>query len=154
MTTLLMAAFLIFGTIAYFKLPVHDLILERLPVTAILAFCSIGFALAFLVAVGDYVTPSMVGGLDGTMIGMVIASQFGLVGNWPLGAAISVTLMLAVPLVEVPTAPSSMAQRLVGPTRTQLMGSFSGAVAVVPATSRSKLACTPATARITRLPTL
>ncbi|MFO1055535.1 MAG: ABC transporter permease subunit [Dongiaceae bacterium] len=60
---------------------------------------AIGFALAFLVAVGDYVTPSMVGGLDGTMIGMVIASQFGLVGNWPLGAAISVTLMLAVTIV-------------------------------------------------------
>jgi spermidine/putrescine transport system permease protein len=48
---------------------------------------AIGIALAFLMAVGDYVTPSMVGGLNGTMLGMVIASQFGMAGNWPLGAA-------------------------------------------------------------------
>jgi hypothetical protein len=52
---------------------------------------ALGFSLAFLVAVGDYVTPSMVGGLDGTMLGMVIASQFGLAANWPLGAAMAVT---------------------------------------------------------------
>jgi spermidine/putrescine transport system permease protein len=38
----------------------------------------------------------MVGGLDGTMLGMIIASQFGLVGNWPLGAAMAVTLLLVV----------------------------------------------------------
>ncbi len=60
---------------------------------------AIGFALAFLLAVGDYITPSMVGGLDGTMLGMVIASQFGMAGNWPLGAAQSVVLIAAVSLV-------------------------------------------------------
>jgi len=60
---------------------------------------AIGFALAFLLAVGDYITPSMVGGLDGTMLGMVIASQFGMAGNWPLGAAQSVVLIGAVSLV-------------------------------------------------------
>jgi spermidine/putrescine transport system permease protein len=59
----------------------------------------IGFALAFLLAVGDYITPSMVGGLDGTMLGMVIASQFGMAGNWPLGAAQSVVLIVAVSIV-------------------------------------------------------
>jgi len=57
---------------------------------------AIGFALAFLIAVADYVTPSMVGGLDGTMVGMVIASQFGLAGNWPLGAAMAITLLFFV----------------------------------------------------------
>lgn len=57
---------------------------------------AIGFALAFLLAVGDYITPSMVGGLDGTMLGMVIASQFGMAGNWPLGAAQAVVLIIAV----------------------------------------------------------
>jgi spermidine/putrescine transport system permease protein len=60
---------------------------------------AIGFALAFLLAVGDYITPSMVGGLDGTMLGMVIASQFGMAGNWPLGAAQSVVLIVAVGIV-------------------------------------------------------
>ena len=57
---------------------------------------AIGMALAFLMAVGDYVTPSMVGGLDGTMLGTVIASQFGIAGNWPYGAALAVVLLVAV----------------------------------------------------------
>lgn len=60
---------------------------------------AIGFALAFLLAVGDYVTPSMVGGLDGTILGMEIASQSGMAGNWPLGAAQAVVLIIAVGLV-------------------------------------------------------
>jgi spermidine/putrescine transport system permease protein len=60
---------------------------------------AIGFALAFLLAVGDYVTPAMVGGLDGTMIGVVIASQFGLAGNWPLGSAIAMLVVIAVAAV-------------------------------------------------------
>jgi spermidine/putrescine transport system permease protein len=60
---------------------------------------AIGFSLAFLLAVGDYVSPSMVGGLNGTMMGMVIASQFGMAGNWPLGAAQAIVLMLAVAVV-------------------------------------------------------
>ncbi|WP_322093877.1 ABC transporter permease subunit [Paraburkholderia bannensis] len=60
---------------------------------------AIGVALSFLMAVGDYVTPSMVGGLDGTMLGMVISSQFGIAGDWPYGAALSVLLLLAVTIV-------------------------------------------------------
>lgn len=65
---------------------------------------ALGFSLAFLVAVGDYVTPSMVGGLDGTMLGMVIASQFGLAANWPLGAAMAITLMIVVIAILVVVA--------------------------------------------------
>lgn len=60
---------------------------------------AIGFSLAFLTTVGDYVTPSMVGGIDGTMIGTVIASQFGIANNWPYGSAIAVCLMLSVGVV-------------------------------------------------------
>jgi spermidine/putrescine transport system permease protein len=56
----------------------------------------VGAALAFLIAVGDYVTPAMVGGLDGTTIGMLISSQFGVAGNWPFGAAIAMLLILSV----------------------------------------------------------
>lgn len=65
----------------------------------------IGVALAFLLAVGDYVTPSMVGGLDGTMLGMVIASQFGLAGNWPYGAALALMLVVVIALLLVLTLP-------------------------------------------------
>lgn len=57
---------------------------------------AIGMALAFLLAVGDYVTPTMVGGLNGTMFGVVIASQFGGAGNWPYGATLAILLLLAV----------------------------------------------------------
>ncbi|GAB4064122.1 ABC transporter permease subunit [Ancylobacter sonchi] len=60
---------------------------------------AIGFSLAFLMTVGDYITPSMVGGIDGTMIGMVIASQFGIANNWPYGSAIAVCLMVSVGVV-------------------------------------------------------
>ncbi|WP_102959429.1 ABC transporter permease subunit [Mangrovicella endophytica] len=60
---------------------------------------AIGFALAFLVTVGDYVTPSMIGGIDGTTIGMVIASQFGMSNNWPYGSALAVVLILSVAVI-------------------------------------------------------
>ena len=60
---------------------------------------AIGFALAFLLAVADYITPSMVGGMDGTMLGSVIASQFGLAGNWPLGAAMAISLLVFVVII-------------------------------------------------------
>ena len=57
---------------------------------------AIGMALAFLMAVGDFVTPAMVGGLQGTMLGMVIASQFGMAANWPLGSAMAVYILFLV----------------------------------------------------------
>lgn len=57
---------------------------------------AIGFTLAFVLSVGDYLSPSLVGGLDGTMIGSVIVSQFGVANNWPLGAALAVVLLVAV----------------------------------------------------------
>jgi spermidine/putrescine transport system permease protein len=62
---------------------------------------AIGFMLAFLLCVGDYITPALVGGLDGTMLGMVIASQFGLAGNWPYGAALALILMIFVSVILV-----------------------------------------------------
>jgi ABC-type spermidine/putrescine transport system permease subunit II len=57
---------------------------------------AIGIALAFLAAMGDYVTPSMVGGINGTTLGMVISSEFGFAGNWPLGAAMAVYILVIV----------------------------------------------------------
>jgi spermidine/putrescine transport system permease protein len=47
------------------------------------------FGLTFIIAGGDYVTPQLVGGTSGTMIGRTIASTFGTAFNWPLGAALS-----------------------------------------------------------------
>jgi spermidine/putrescine transport system permease protein len=49
--------------------------------------------------VGDYVTPRLVGGTEGLMIANAIQAQFGKASNWPLGAALSITTMIAVSLV-------------------------------------------------------
>jgi spermidine/putrescine transport system permease protein len=60
------------------------------------------FAATFLLAAGDYVTPTLVGGKM-TMIGNLIAPQFGQWFNWPLGAAMSF-VMLAMALVVLALA--------------------------------------------------
>lgn len=55
------------------------------------------FAFSFLLAAGDFVTPALVGGTQGVMIGNVIADQFrGIGADWPLGAALSFVTMAAV----------------------------------------------------------
>lgn len=55
---------------------------------------AIGFAIGFVLAFGDYVTPQMVGGVEGTMLGSIVIQQFGTANNWPYGAAIAVSIML------------------------------------------------------------
>jgi spermidine/putrescine transport system permease protein len=52
--------------------------------------------LIFVPTTGDYVTPALVGGSDGIMIANIIEVQFTKIGNWPLGAALAITSMLAV----------------------------------------------------------
>ena len=53
-----------------------------------------GFSFVFLMVAGDYVTPLLVGGKL-TMIGNLIAPQFGAQFNWPLGAAMSIVMLVA-----------------------------------------------------------
>ncbi|MDB6082791.1 MAG: spermidine/putrescine transporter [Gammaproteobacteria bacterium] len=57
--------------------------------------------LVFIPTVGDYVTPALVGGISGTMIGNVIQGQFGRANNWPMGAALSVMTMIVVTVVAL-----------------------------------------------------
>jgi len=52
-----------------------------------------GFSFSFLITVGDYVTPLLVGGRQ-TMLGNMIAPQFGAQFNWPLGAAMSIVMLV------------------------------------------------------------
>ena len=56
----------------------------------------IGASFTFVLALGDFVTPQMVGGPTGLTFGRVVYSQFGLAYNWPFGSALAVILMLAV----------------------------------------------------------
>ena len=57
--------------------------------------------LIFIPTVGDYVTPSLVGGSDGYMIANVIQFQFSRGSNWPSGAAISLTSMTIVAVLVI-----------------------------------------------------
>jgi spermidine/putrescine transport system permease protein len=52
--------------------------------------------LVFIPTVGDYVTPKLVGGPNGLMIGSVIQVAFGRLNDWPLGSAIAVVSMVTV----------------------------------------------------------
>ena len=55
---------------------------------------SAGSSLVFVPSLGAYVTPRMLGGGKQMMIGNLIDMQFGQGKNWPLGAALSLTLLV------------------------------------------------------------
>ena len=56
----------------------------------------IGVFLVFIPALSSYVIPRVLGGGKNLMIGNLIELQFGQGRNWPLGAALSVTLVVIV----------------------------------------------------------
>lgn len=55
-----------------------------------------GSILVFIPSLGAYVTPSVLGGGKNLMLGNLIELQFGPGRNWPLGSALSITLMVIV----------------------------------------------------------
>lgn len=55
-----------------------------------------GAILVFIPAIGSFVTPDLMGGTRGLMIGNLIQSQFRGRGNIPLGSAISMVLLVVV----------------------------------------------------------
>lgn len=55
-----------------------------------------GSILVFIPSLGAYVTPRVLGGGKNMMLGNLIELQFGQGRNWPLGSAISITLMAIV----------------------------------------------------------
>ena len=71
--------------------------------TVIVPRCRAGivtaFSFAFLITAGDYITPLLVGGKQ-TLIGNLIAPQFGMQFNWPLGSAMSF-VMLAISVATI-----------------------------------------------------
>ncbi len=50
----------------------------------------------FVLAIGDFLTPQMVGGTSGFTFSRIIYSQFGAAFNWPFGAALSLILAAVV----------------------------------------------------------
>lgn len=60
-----------------------------------------GSILVFIPSLGAYVIPRVLGGGKNMMLGNLIEMQFGAGRNWPLGAAMSITLMILVTLALV-----------------------------------------------------
>src|SRR5256884_1804540 len=53
-----------------------------------------GATFAFVLSLGDFLAPLLVGGPSGTMIANLVQSLFGAAYDWPLGAAISVFILV------------------------------------------------------------
>ncbi len=55
-----------------------------------------GATFAFVLSLGDFLAPLLLGGSSGIMISNIVVSLFGAAYNWPLGAAISLCMLLLV----------------------------------------------------------
>jgi len=55
-----------------------------------------GATFAFVLSLGDFLAPLLLGGPSGIMISNIVVSLFGAAYNWPLGAAISLIMLLLV----------------------------------------------------------
>ncbi len=55
-----------------------------------------GFTFTFGLSIGDFISPILVGGPYSNMIANVVATQFGMAMNWPLGSALGVVLLFIV----------------------------------------------------------
>jgi spermidine/putrescine transport system permease protein len=80
----------------------YDLYASRLQVLRRIVFPIIkpgviaGSILVFVPSLGAYITPRVLGGGKQMMLGNLIELQFGQGNNWPLGAALSLTLLAIV----------------------------------------------------------
>lgn len=57
------------------------------------------FALTFIIASADYLTPRLVGGVEGTMIGQTIATTFLDTFDWPAGAAVAFSALIVTLMI-------------------------------------------------------
>lgn len=55
-----------------------------------------GATFTFCLTFGDFVAPFLVGGPNGFMIANIVQTQFGAALNWPLGAALSIVMLIIV----------------------------------------------------------
>lgn len=61
-----------------------------------------GATFAFVLTMGDFLAPQLLGGTSSMMISNVVYSLFGVANNWPLGSTIGiVTLVLVLLILEV-----------------------------------------------------
>jgi spermidine/putrescine transport system permease protein len=72
--------------------PLRTFLTVTVPATRAGAYA--GIVLVFLPAMGDFISASLLGGPDNLMIGNLIQDKFFAGQNWPLGAALTMTLMM------------------------------------------------------------
>ena len=70
-------------------------VLTRVIVPQALSGLFSAFAFCFLLAAGDYVTPMLLGGTSGSMLGQFVLLEFSTNFNWPAGSALSFGLLFA-----------------------------------------------------------
>jgi spermidine/putrescine transport system permease protein len=69
-----------------------------------------GATFAFVLSLGDFLAPLLIGGPNGIMISNLVVSLFGAAYDWPLGAAISLCMLILVVLLI--TATENIERRL------------------------------------------
>jgi spermidine/putrescine transport system permease protein len=57
--------------------------------------------LVFIPTVGDYITPQLVGGPDGMMVGSLMHAMFFRANDWPLGSALAILSALAITMASL-----------------------------------------------------
>jgi len=55
-----------------------------------------GVTFAFVLSLGDFLAPQLLGGPSGIMISNIVVTLFGAAYDWPLGAAISFCMLVLV----------------------------------------------------------
>lgn len=60
----------------------------------------VGSIFVFILALGDFVTPQLVGGTSGFTFGKIIYSNFGMAFNWPFGAALA-SILLFISIIVI-----------------------------------------------------
>jgi spermidine/putrescine transport system permease protein len=70
--------------------------LRRVVIPLVMPGLLAGALSVFSLTSGDYITPSLIGGPGDSLVGNLIAEQFGVASNYPLGAAMSALVLFAL----------------------------------------------------------
>lgn len=81
-------------------------VMRRIVVPLALPGIVAGCILIFVPVVGSFMEPRILGGRSGAVIGTAIEEQFTAVFNWPLGAALSFTLLALVLAIMAALSPA------------------------------------------------
>jgi spermidine/putrescine transport system permease protein len=73
-----------------------------------------GATFAFVLSLGDFIAPLLIGGPNGIMVSNIVVSLFGAAYDWPLGSAISLCILILVVVLIASTESIEKRLRLGG----------------------------------------